>query len=291
MTARVLVQLDSDPHPSLFDSMVAIDAGVERLLTYGGIAAADVRGLVHGAMFTRGPEQLHHTAIFIGGSDVALGERLFDEVRQSFLGTMRVSVLLDANGANTTAAAAVLAASRHVRLEGARAAVVGGTGPVGRRAARLLAHQGADVTVVSRQADRAAEVCGEIRSKFASDSVAGEGDVRPSAMSDLDAVVRDARVVIAAGAAGARLVSEATWRRSPALRVLIDLNAVPPAGVEGIERLDRGTLRDPVVCYGAIGVGGTKMKIHRAAVRRLFERNDLVLDAEEVLSIAQSLDL
>jgi methylenetetrahydrofolate/methylenetetrahydromethanopterin dehydrogenase (NADP+) len=39
-----------------------------------------------------------------------------------------------------------------------------------------------------------------------------------------------------------------------------------------------------VACFGAVGVGGTKMKIHKAAVARLFERNDQVLDAEEIYS-------
>jgi hypothetical protein len=70
------------------------------------------------------------------------------------------------------------------------------------------------------------------------------------------------------------------------MRVAIDLNAVPPLGVEGVEAGDKGVERDGVTGYGALGVGGTKMKVHRAAVARLFERNDQVLDAEEVYAIA-----
>jgi hypothetical protein len=69
--------------------------------------------------------------------------------------------------------------------------------------------------------------------------------------------------------------------------VAIDLNAVPPAGIEGVEVADKGALRDGVICYGAIGVGDTKMKVHKAAIGKLFERNDLVLDAEEVYEIAR----
>jgi hypothetical protein len=64
---------------------------------------------------------------------------------------------------------------------------------------------------------------------------------------------------------------------------------VPPAGVEGIEYGDKAVDRDGVICYGAGGVGGTKMKVHRAAVAKLFERSDQVLDAEEVYALAQSL--
>ena len=74
----------------------------------------------------------------------------------------------------------------------------------------------------------------------------------------------------------------------PELRVAIDLNAVPPAGIEGVEVGDKGTERDGVLGYGAIGVGDTKMKVHKAAVARLFASNDQVLDAEEVYAIAEA---
>ena len=148
---RILLQLDTDPHPSVFDRVVAIDAGVEELFSYGGVTPENVMPLVHGAMFTRGPGDLKDTAIFVGGSNVAAGEAVTAKVLKTFFGPMRVSVLLDANGANTTAAAAVLAAAKHVELRGATAVVLGGTGPVGERAARLLAGQGASVRVASQR--------------------------------------------------------------------------------------------------------------------------------------------
>ena len=75
----------------------------------------------------------------------------------------------------------------------------------------------------------------------------------------------------------------------PSLRVAIDLNAVPPLGIEGIEAMDKADQRDGMITYGAIGVGGTKMKIHKAAIARLFESNDQVLDAEEVYALASSI--
>src|ERR1700730_11202759 len=103
---KILIQLDSDPQPSAFDRVVAIDAGADELFSYGSVRPEQVRDLVHGAIFTRGPKDLKHTAIFIGGSDVASGEKLLAEVRKHMLPKfgLRVSVLLDANGANTTAA-------------------------------------------------------------------------------------------------------------------------------------------------------------------------------------------
>jgi len=279
---KILIQLDSDKHPSVFDAVVATDAGVDRLLQYGGVENGDVRGLVHGAIFTRGPQDLLNTAIFIGGSSVKAGEALLAEATAAFFGPMRVSVLLDANGANTTAAAAVLAAAKHVDLSGATAAVLGGTGPVGERAALLLARQGAKVRLASRSLDRAKETCERIAAKVAGASLTPLGFDAASALDG-------AQIVIAAGAAGVELVSKQARQSSKSLKVAIDLNAVPPVGIAGIDVTDKAKERDGVICYGAIGVGGTKMKIHRAAIQKLFTANNLVLDAEQVFEIGREL--
>ena len=283
---KILIQLDSDPHPSVFDAVVATDAGVERLLQYGGVQPKHVRELVHGAMFTRGPQDLLNTAIFIGGSNVQAGEELLAHVARVFFGPLRVSVLLDANGANTTAAAAVLAAARHVELSASTAAVLGGTGPVGERAARLLAGQGAAVRVCSRSVARAAEACSRIRQQLPSAQLT---PLACSAAAETAAALDGAEVAIAAGAAGIELIPAEVRRGCVSLRVAIDLNAVPPVGIAGIEPTDKAKDRDGITCYGAIGVGGTKMKIHRAAIQRLFTANHLVLNAEEVFAIGQQL--
>ena len=73
---NILIQLDTDTQPSTFDRVVAVDAGAEHIFSYGGVAADSVEPLVHGAMFTRGPADLAHTAIFVGGSDVEAGEKI-----------------------------------------------------------------------------------------------------------------------------------------------------------------------------------------------------------------------
>jgi hypothetical protein len=279
---KILVQFDSDRHPSVFDAVVAVDAGVDHLLQYGLVEVQAVRDLVHGAIFTRGPQELQNTAIFVGGTDVSAGEALLREVVQTFFGPMRVSVLLDANGANTTAAAAVLMAGRHVQLPGATAVVLAGTGPVGQRAVRLLARADASVRVASRRLDRAEATCEQIRRAVPA------ANVEPCATSTPEETVRAVAgcdIVMAAGAAGIELVSPEIWREHVKAQVAIDLNAVPPVGLAPIKPTDAGVDRGGVFCYGAIGVGGWKMKIHKAAIRRLFEANDRVLDAEEVFAL------
>jgi hypothetical protein len=285
--AKILVQLDPDPHASVFDAVVAIDAGIDQLLTRQGVTPEQVRDLVHGAIFTRGPDELHNTAIFIGGSNVARGEALLEQALAAFFGPMRVSVMFDANGANTTAAAAVLAASRHIALANVEAAVLAGTGPVGQRAARLLARQGARVRIASRSKDRAQAVCDALAAKIENASLTA---VAAGNSAEVSAAIEGAGVVIAAGAAGIELLSDEQRRQSPALRVAIDLNAVPPLGLGGVKATDKAQERDGQICYGALGVGGTKMKIHKAALRRLFETHDQVLDAEEIYAIGQALE-
>ncbi|QDT19301.1 NADP-dependent methylenetetrahydromethanopterin/methylenetetrahydrofolate dehydrogenase [Gimesia chilikensis] len=283
---KILIQLDSSQHASTFDRVVAIDAGVDELMSYHEVTPVNVEALVHGAMFTRGPEDLKNTALFIGGSDTHSGENLLRKVQETFFGPVRVSVMMDSNGCNTTAAAAVLAAGKHLDFSETKALVLGGTGPVGLRAAQLLARRGAEVVLASRSEERAQAAC---------DAIAGlveDARVQPLSLKDhkqLEAVNQETSLIIAAGAAGVKLLPAACWKPLKNLKVVIDLNAVPPAGIEDVDVMDKATERDGKICYGAIGVGGTKMKIHKAAIRKLFEANDLILDTEEIYQIGVEL--
>ena len=291
---KILIQLDSDAHASVFDRVVALDAGVEEMFSYGGVTVEQVRGMVHGAIFTRGPADLHRTAIFIGGSDLETGEAMLQSATESFLGPLRVSVLLDSSGANTTASAAVSVVAKTVDLREASVLVLGGTGLVGRRVVRLLAREGARVRLGSRTIEKSTEASSSIRELAARKGLAEveNAELTPVATGD-EGKLRDAMdgvdVVISAGAIGVSLLPESVWKAAEGLRMLVDLNAVPPLGIEGVEVTARAVEQDGVICYGAVGVGGTKMKIHKAAIRALFEKNDQVLDAEAIYELARNL--
>ena len=288
----ILVQLDTDEQPSVFDRVVAVDAGVDELFAYGGVTAETVESLVHGTIFTRGIADLSSTAIFVGGSDVEAGERVFAAVQSAFFGPMRVSVMMDANGSNTTAAAAVLRARRHVSLASSVAVVLGGTGPVGVRVAELLALEGTVVRVGSRSVERAGEACETIAGRLGAERLEGV-TLEAVATGDAESVssaLSGASTVIAAGTTGVQLVSAETLAAAKDIQVAIDLNAVPPLGIEGVEMTDKAVESRGVVRYGAIGVGGTKMQIHTAALKRLFDSNDQVLDTEAIYRIGESLE-
>ena len=281
---KLLLHLDSSLHPSVFDRIVGFDGGADEVMSYGGVVESAVRDLVHGAIFTRGPKDLRNTAIFIGGADVAAGDRFLAAARKAFFGPLRVSLMLDANGSNTTAAAAVAKLQQVVGgLQGRRAVVTGG-GPVGLRAAGLLAKAGADVTLLSLPTPDPAVIDG-LGKRFG-------GSVRGITMpdrADLARALDTTDVFLNAGPAGLCLCPRESWVGRSHLRAVADLNAVPPLGIEGIEVTDDGVEREGAVTFGALGVGGLKMKIHKACIARLFERNDLVLDAETIAEVAREL--
>lgn len=284
----VLVQLDTDPQPSVFDAVVAVDAGVDCLLQYSNVGVNNVQDLVYGAMFTRGGKDLNNTALFIGGSGVEAAEEVLSRVNETFFGPVRVSVLMDANGCNTTAAAAVHRIRGVAELDGRRAVVLAGTGPVGMRAAALMALEGARVTLTSRNPDRGKRVAGHIRERYNVDVDAVAVD--PSAdQAAVQEVLSRAEIVLAAGPPGARLAEEATWSGVRTLQVVADINAVPPGGLVGVEAQDNGEERHGKVCFGALGVGGFKMRLHKECIKQLFAQNDLVLDAQQVFQLGDKL--
>lgn len=282
---KILLQLDCDEHASVFDAVVAIDAGVDHLLQYASVAEDNVTELVHGAIFTRSPSDLASTAIFIGGSDLSVGERLLARITKTMFDPLRVSVVLDSNGSNSTAAAAVCSAAKHIELEQASVVVLGGTGAVGRRVARMLAGLNCRVIIGSRDHARAAQVAAEIQQRIDGDQqqVIEAIDYSPQ---QLDRAIQACGGIISCGAAGVPLLNARQLDASSA-KVVIDLNAVPPAGIEGVEVTDKATHRDHKIVYGAIGVGGLKMKVHKEAIRRAFDKPGQVFDGADFLKIAQ----
>ncbi|CAN5599369.1 NADP-dependent methylenetetrahydromethanopterin/methylenetetrahydrofolate dehydrogenase [soil metagenome] len=286
--SKILIHLDTDACPSVFDRIVAIDSGVDHLFSYSSVTPANVMPLVHGCIFTRGPKDLHRTAIFVGGSDVSAGEAVVNAFRKHMILAARlmVSVMLDSNGANTTSVAAVRAAGQHLPLSSTTSLVLGGTGPVGQRVARLLAKHGGTVKLGSRSKDKAEVIANVIRQQVPGAKIEA---VAVSNSEDGPVALAGCDLVIASGAAGAVLLPRKVRDTAKGLKVLIDLNGVPPAGIEGVELMDKGIVRDGVTCYGALGVGGSKMKIHRAAVAALFESNDRVLDVEEIYALAAAI--
>ena len=283
---KLLLQLDSSRLPSVFDQVVAYDAGADVVLSYGGVTEGDVRDLIHGCIFTRGPKDLQNTAVWIGGSNMTAGEQLLAMAQDALFAPFSVSIMLDSNGSNTTAVAAVVKIEETLGdLTGKKVLILAGTGPVGQRAAGLLAKDGADVTITSRKPEQGEKARQFISARFSVhvDAVTLND---PAALPEL---MRDMDVLLNSGPAGVQMVPRGAWTGAKSLKIAVDLNAVPPLGIEGIDVNDAGVKRENVVVFGAFGVGNFKTKLHKACVARLFTRNDLVLDAEAIADIAREL--
>jgi methylenetetrahydrofolate/methylenetetrahydromethanopterin dehydrogenase (NADP+) len=283
---KLLLQLDSSRLPSVFDQVVAYDAGADVVLSYGGVTEGDVRDLIHGCIFTRGPKDLHNTAVWIGGNNMSAGEQLLAMAQDALFAPFSVSIMLDSNGSNTTAVAAVVKIEEALGyVSGKRILILAGTGPVGQRAAGLLARGGADVTITSRKPEQGEKARQFISARF-------NVQVKAVTMNDpatLPQLLEGVEVLLNSGPAGVQMVPQRAWRGADALKIAVDLNAVPPLGIEGVDVKDAGERRDDVVVFGAFGVGNFKTKLHKECVARLFTRNDLVLDAEAIADIAREL--
>jgi hypothetical protein len=286
---KILLQLDTDEHPSPFDAIVAHDADVDVLLSHGGVKADETRALVQDAFFTRGVDDLKNTAVWVGGKDVAEGEQVFAQVQKAYFGPFRVSVMLDSNGCNTTAATTIARIARARNLDGNRAVVLG-LGAVGLRSATLLQQEGCEVTVASLPPDLFGDDRPYHRPRGL--SVAEELGLairEPSDRSELEATLDGAQILLAAGPAGVEVLRRGAWAGGESVELLADYNAAEPLGIEGTKATDDLADYDGKLVLGALAIGGPKMKVHKACVRRLFESNDQVLDTDAVYAIAKEL--
>ena len=283
---KLLLQLDSSRLPSAFDQVVAYDAGADAIMSYGGVTEGDVRDLIHGCIFTRGPKDLHNTAVWIGGNNMSAGEQLLAMAQDALFAPFSVSIMLDSNGSNTTAVAAVVKIEETLGdLRGKKVVILAGTGPVGQRAAGLLAKDGAKVTITSRKPEQGEKARQFISARF-------DVEVEAVALNDpakLPEVLGGAEILLNSGPAGVQMVPKAAWTAVKTLKIAVDLNAVPPLGIEGVDVDDAGEDRSGVKVYGAFGVGNFKTKLHKECVGRLFTRNDLVLDAEAIADVAREM--
>jgi hypothetical protein len=282
---KILLQLDTDRCPSAFDSIAAYDAGADIVQPYASVRPEDVRDIVYGGIFTRGKDDLKHTAIWIGGTDLPAAEAMLQAATSTFFSYFRVSVMLDAMGANTTSAALVGKVARATEVRGRRAVLFGGAGRVGSRVATLLAGDGASVVVADVPAvrERGEALCQDLRGRF---GVAAEFALVET-NDDRRRVMEGAHLLISTGPPGVQTVPRGLWAAAAAVQVLADTNAVPPLGLEGVELGDDGASRDGKQAFGAIGIGNFKMKVHYGCVARLFERNDLVIDHVKAYEIAR----
>jgi methylene-tetrahydromethanopterin dehydrogenase len=281
-------------HASPFDVNMALDAGFDSVMPYTQVTIDDVAPLTQDAIFSRGPNGVRRTGIFIGGREVELAHEMLETAQAAMVPPFEASVFADPSGAYTTAAAMVaeverlLRASNRAGLQGLNV-VVYGIGPVGVCSAVLAAGAGAQVTIVSHNSEvRARSVAAMCQARFGA-------MIRGRSASDSEqkrSMLGDCHVLLSCGKAGVRLFSRDELAAARELLVAADVNAVPPEGIEGVGAMDRGK---PLVAgsgralgIGALAIGNVKFKVQRALFEKMRSSDRPVfLDFRDAFELAR----
>jgi methylene-tetrahydromethanopterin dehydrogenase len=269
---HLLYIVSSDPLVSPFDINMAYDAGFDAVLPYAGVTAGAMSGLTQDMMFSRGPKGARATALFVSSSDPGEAEAMLRAADAALFDPFRIGLMVDPRGGYSTAAALIAKSAAILRvrgrsgLQGARVLILGGTGGVGRAAAALAAADGARVVLASRTLERASGATRQIRELFGAEVLA-EAAVDEKGRARL---AREADLILATGSAGVTLLGSATVQGLGGPILLADVNAVPPAGIEGVQPKDDGAEARPgVVTLGAMAVGDLKMKVEAVLLAEL----------------------
>ena len=290
----ILHMLTTAKNLSPFDVNMAMDAGWISAVPYINVEPSEVRGLVQDAIFSRSPKNLKRTGIFIGGRETKQAMDMLKIAKNSMVPPFEVSVFADPSGAFTTAAGMVAAVEKELvdkfqtSLEGKNVLALGGTGPVGQAAAVIAAQAGSNVRIIGRQLDKAQRIADLCSNEF------GDGKVTITAGADQDKpeYMQTADIVFATGAAGIELLSVELIAAAPQLKVVADVNAVPPAGIAGVDAFDNGKALEGsnsgAVAIGALAIGNIKYQAQNRLLRRMLECDDpLYLHFEHAFQIAR----
>lgn len=262
----ILHLLTPAKNASPFDVNMAFDAGWDKVPSYSNVELDDVSGLIQDAIFSRGPSGVKRTGAFIGGRDMVLAMDMLDNAKGAMVPPFEISVFADPSGAFTTAAGLMACVEKQLQdkfqsgLKGAKVVILGGTGPVGATAAVLAAKAGATSYILGRQKDKADRVAAICAHNYGADITGVRGESNEQ-KGDL---IIDADVILGTAAAGVRVLTRDDIQTAKQLKVVADVNAVPPTGIEGVDVMANGEpLEGSVsgaVCIGALAIGNVKYK-------------------------------
>jgi len=291
----ILHMLTTAKNLSPFDVNMAMDAGWVSAVPYINVELGEIQGLVQDAIFSRSKANLKRTAIFIGGRDTKLAMDMLRLAQQSMVPPFEVSVFADPSGAFTTAAGMMAAVERELAdkfkttLAGKTMLALGGTGPVGQAAAVIAAKAGAQVRIVGRQLEKAQLIADMCNNEF------GEGNITISAGADADKAeyIKTADIVVATGAAGIELLSAELVASAPQLKVAADVNAVPPAGIAGVDAFHNGAAiagsTSGAVGIGALAIGNIKYQAQNQLLKQMITTDKPVyLHFEHAFEVARA---
>ncbi len=289
---NILHMLTPLKQTSPFDVNMALDAGFDVVVPYVGVELGEVAGLVQDAIFSRPPDAGVNTGVFLGGKDALLALDMLEAARKAMVPPFQLSVFADPAGSFTTAAAMVAKVEKALeknfrrKLKGARIAVFGGTGVVGFCTAVIAAREGAEVTLAGHDGkERVLRIAADIEQRFKVKVAAADG----SGDAEKRGIVEASDVVLACARAGVQVLS-AEQLAGTDLLVAADVNAVPPAGIEGLAvNADSEPLAaTKAVGIGALAIGNVKYKVQAGLFRKMIDSGKTVaFDFQDAFSLAR----
>lgn len=289
---RILVFLDTDELASPFDICQSYDAGFDVIIPYSNVDVDMARRIVQDAMFSRGEKNIKYTCYFLGGSDFEKVKAILETVKKTMFPPFESPIIVDPRGAYTTAAAMVALTEDGWKKVGSKetkhrkVVVLAGTGPVGRAASILYAKLGCEVYLTSRSLEKAVKVAEECKEE-AKAEVKG---VKASTPEEVYEVVKDAHIILATGAAGVMLMPKTVVEKLKGIKVIADVNAVPPSGVEGLK--PKHSLKEIVPAIygiGALAVGQLKNRVEREILVTARTAGKGIFDYNYAFTAAQKL--
>jgi methylene-tetrahydromethanopterin dehydrogenase len=274
---------------------MALDAGFNTVIPYTAVELAEVRGLVQDAIFSRGPKGARRTGMFIGGKDAVLALDMLDAARKAMFPPFQISVFADPAGSFTTAAAMAakiekaLKAQTGAGLSGCAVAVFGATGVVGFAAGVIAAANGAKVNLIGYDGPARVKSLAEgAKARFNVDLAWSDGSSEALKVE----AIKNVDVILCAGRAGVQILSREQLASAGRLKVAADVNAVPPAGIEGLGAQDDGVPLEGSsgTGIGPLAIGGIKYKVEAGLFRKMIEADKpLFLDFRDAFALARDL--
>ena len=284
---------------SPFDVNMAYDAGFDKIIPYTNVTLQEVDGLTQDAIFSRSPSGIKREAIFIGGRDIELAVDMQSAAKTSMFAPFEISTFADPSGAFTTAAA-MMAKVEHQLITnygagfaGRKVSVFGASGPVGGCAAIIAALAGAIVELVSHlhfSEMQARTEAYNARYHITATAVDGASEEAK------EEIVANTEVVICSAAAGVRVLNLSQFSQCTSVKVMADVNAVAPSGIEGLDAFANGDLikGSKIAGIGALEIGQLKYKTQQDLLKKMLasdqamhlDFNAAFLMAREIVSSA-----
>lgn len=290
----ILHMLTTAKNLSPFDVNMAVDAGWVSPIPYVNVEPSEVKGLAQDVIFSRSPKGLQKTGIFIGGRDTKQAIDMLKTAKNTMFPPFEVSVFADPSGAFTTAAGMVAVVEKELEdkfnttIEGKNLLTLGGTGPVGQAACVLAAGAGANVKIIGRQLDKVERIAERCNDEFGDGKIA----IEAATNNNITTLIKTAEVVFATGAIGIELLNAEHIATATELKVVADVNAIPPFGVAGLDPFNNGkkfaNSPSDAVGIGALAIGNIKYQTQNRLLKNMIESEiPLYLHFEHAFEVAR----